>query len=118
MRGRTLFVAAVMVLAALALTTASSVGAGGQLQLYLVNSGPETTFYNESSITDGNCDPYTKPGSLSTKTGKAGQFDSPGYAFGSDPHASTLTYTVPAGGGFTVPANKNAVMFKMWAYSG
>jgi hypothetical protein len=63
-----------------------------------VNSGPETTFYNESSINDGNCDSYTKPGSLSTTPGKAEQFDSPGYAFGDEPHASTLTTGVAPNG--------------------
>jgi hypothetical protein len=93
------------------------VGAGGRLQLYLVNSGPDTSFYNESVPTDGNCSPITKPGSLSTKPGTSAQFDSPGYAFGTET-PSTLSYTVPAGGGFTVPANPNAVILKLWAYSG
>src|SRR5262249_40523915 len=31
---------------------------------------------------------------------------------------SVFPYTVPAGGGFTVPANLNASILKLWAYSG
>ena len=31
---------------------------------------------------------------------------------------STFSYTVPAGPGFTIPANSNAIMLKLWAFSG
>lgn len=117
MKRRTLFAVALVVLAAVGLTAVSPVGAGGRLQLYLVNAGPQGAFYNESVPADGNCDPTTHAASLSTKTGTAGQFDSPGYAFGGET-PSRFSYTVPAGAGFTVPANRNAVMLKMWAFSG
>ena len=30
-------------------------GGGGRLQLYLVNSGPDTRFYNDSAAADGDC---------------------------------------------------------------
>jgi hypothetical protein len=118
MRRRILASAAVLVTLALGLTMTSALGAGGRLQLYLVNSGPQTTFYNESVPTDGDCDSFLKPASLSTSKGTATQFDSPGYAFGSSPHASTFSYTVPAGGGFTVPANPDTVILKLWSFSG
>lgn len=118
MKIRTLLTAAVLVTAALSLTLASAFGAGGRLQLYLVNSGAQTTFYNESVPADGDCESYLKPASLSTNGGTGAQFDSPGYAFGSSPHASTFSYSVPAGGGFTVPANPNSVILKLWSYSG
>jgi hypothetical protein len=117
-RTRTLLTAAVLAIAALCLTLASAFGAGGPLHLYLVNSGPQTTFYNESVPADGNCDSYLKPASLSTNRGTGAQFDSPGYAFGSSPHASTFSYSIPAGGGFTVPANPDSVILKLWSYSG
>jgi hypothetical protein len=113
--------AALLVTVALGVTVASAFGADGRLQLYLVNSGPETTFYNESMVADGDCDPFTKSASLSTSKGTSVQNDSPGYAFTGDPaaaHPSTFSYTVPAGGGFTVPASADAVILKMWAWSG
>lgn len=118
MKTRILLSAALLVTVALSLTIASASGAGGRLQLYLVNSGPDTTVYNESAATDGNCDSFLKPASLSTSKGTGVQYDSPGYAFGSTPHPTTFSYTVPAGGGFTVPANRNAVVLKQWAFSG
>jgi len=118
---RILLSAALLVTLALSLAMASAFAAGGRLQLYLVNSGPDTTFYNESMNTDGNCDPYLKPASLSPSRGAGIQYDSPGYAFTGDPvnaHPSAFSYTVPAGGGFTVPASPDAVMLKLWSFSG
>jgi hypothetical protein len=118
---RILLSAALLVTLALSLAIASAFAAGGRLQLYLVNSGPDTTFYNESMNTDGDCDPYLKPASLSPSRGAGIQYDSPGYAFTGDPaeaHPSAFSYTVPAGGGFTVPASTDAVMLKLWAFSG
>ena len=120
MKTRTLLTAAVLVTAALSLTLASAVGAGGRLQLYLVNSGPKTAFYNENANpgNDGNCASIRKQASLSTSKGTGVQYDSPGYAFDPDFAPSAFSYTVPAGGSFTVPANKNAVVLKQWAFSG
>lgn len=118
MNRRILLSAALLVTIALSLTIASAFAAGGRLQLYLVNSGQNTTFYNESVPADGNCDPYLKPASLSPSRGTSVQYDSPGYAFGSMPHPSAFSYTVPAGGGFSVPANPDAVILKLWSFSG
>jgi hypothetical protein len=115
---RILAAAAVLVTVALGLTMTSALGAGGRLQLYLVNSGPETTVYNESATTDGNCDSFPKAASLSPDRGTAVQFDSPGYGFGSSPHPSRFSFTVPAGGGFTVNASADAVILKLWSFSG
>lgn len=120
MRKRIPFVALLVALA-LSLTIASAFGAGGRLQLYLVNAGPSTTFYNESIPADGNCDSYAKPASLSPTRGAGVQYDSPGYAFTSipaDAHPSRFSYTVPAGGAFTVPASPDAVVLKLWSFSG
>ena len=104
---------------AVAVTVSGAFAAGGRLQLYLVNSGPQTAVYNESSAVDGNCNRISKAASLSTSTGTAVQSDSPGYAFSStDPHPSRFSYTVPAGGGFKVKPNENAVMLKLWSFSG
>jgi hypothetical protein len=115
---RFLFSVALLGTVALTLTLASAFGAGGRLKLYLVNSGPETTVYNDSAATDGDCDSFLTPASLSMSSGTGVRSDSPGYAFGSSPHPTTFSYTVPAGGGFTVPANSNAIMLKLWSFSG
>ena len=89
------------------------------LQLYLVNSGPATEFYHVSVAANGDCDPVQKPASLSTSAGTGVQYDSPGYAFSpATDTPSRFSYTVPAGGGFTVPANPNAVILKLWTFSG
>jgi hypothetical protein len=108
--------AAVLVAVALSLTTAGAFGAGGRLQLYLVNSGPATDVYPISTP----CEPsFTTPAELSTSKGSSVRNDSPGYAFFlSDPHQSIFSYTVPAGGGFTVPASPDAVALKLWAFTG
>ena len=116
MRVRMLLVAAAVVALALTMSPASAL-AQGRLQLYLVNSGPTTAFYNESITGDGNCDQIAKPASLSTAPGTAVQFDSPGYQPGDPPHPSVLSY-VAGGKGFTIPSNPNALIFKAWAFSG
>jgi hypothetical protein len=114
--------AVVLVTVALAMTTAGASGAGGRLQLYLVNSGPATTFYPQSAPSLAECeDFYTKPAMLSTTKGTTLQTDSPGYAFTSDPLdaiPSRFAYAVPAGGGFTVPVSPDALVLKLWASSG
>jgi hypothetical protein len=110
--------AVALVVTALAVIVSGAFAAGGRLQLYLVNSGPDTAFYNESVTVDGDCEQIARPASLSTSKGAGGQFDSPGYSFGSSPHPSAFSYTVPAGRGFTVKPNSNAVILKLWAFSG
>jgi hypothetical protein len=114
--------AAVLVTVALSLTAAGALGAGGRLQLYLVNSGPATDFYPLAGAIPADCDAnFQKPASLSTSHGRSVQYDSPGYAFTTDPLdaiPSTFSYTVPAGAGFTVPASPDAVVLKLWALSG
>ena len=107
-----------LALLAICVTASGALAAGGRLQLYLANSGPDTAFYNDSVPLDGDCEQRAKPASLSTSKGTAAQFDSPGYSFGSAPHPSAFSYTVPAGQGFQVKANNNAVMLKLWAFSG
>jgi hypothetical protein len=103
---------------ALGLTSASAFGAGGRLQLNLVNSGPQAEFYPVKPATHADCNPsFQKAASLSTSLGTGVQLDSPGYAFGNEA-PSRFSYTVPAGGGFTVPASTDAVVLKLWAYSG
>lgn len=119
MKKRILLSAVLLVTAALSLTIASALGAGGRLQLYLVNSGPATEFYNDSVPVDGDCGQISKPASLAPTAGTAAgvQYDSPGYAFGSE-SPSVFSYTVPAGGAFKVPASPDAVVLKLWSFSG
>jgi hypothetical protein len=115
---RALLSATVIVTLALGLTSASAIGAGGRLQLTLVNSGPQAEFYPVKPATHAHCIPsFLKPASLSTRSGTGVQLDSPGYAFGSEA-PSRFSYTVPAGSGFTVPASTDAVVLKLWAFSG
>lgn len=113
---------AVLVAIALTMTTAGASGAGGRLQLNLVNTGSATTFYPPSGPDQDACEvTYEKPASLSTTAGTDVQFDSPGYAFTTDPndaHQSTFSYIVPTGGGFSVPASSDAVILKLWSFSG
>ena len=114
---RVLLSATLIVTVALGLTSASAFGAGGRLQLYLVNAGPTSEFYPVKPATAAQCNPsFQKAASLSTSTGTGVQLDSPGYAFGEEP--SRFSYTVPAGSGFTVPASADAVVLKLWAFSG
>ena len=104
---------------ALSLTIATAFGASGRLSLYLVNSGPDSNFYNVTDANGSTCPSFSKAASLSaTNTGTGVQYDSPGYAFDPGDQPSRFSYTVPAGGGFTVPANSDAVIFKLWAFSG
>ena len=122
-RATRLMSASVLVAVAFSLTTAGAFGAGGRLQLYLVNTGPESAFYPASATaTNPECDQTgTKPSELTSSKGTGVQVDSPGYAFTDDPleaHPSVFSYTVPAGGGFTVPASPDAVVLKLWAFSG
>lgn len=115
---RVLLSATLIVTVALGLTSASAFGAGGRLQLYLVNSGPATEFYPVKPATHAGCNPFfQKAASLSTSRGSSVQLDSPGYAFGTEA-PSRFSYTIPAGGGFTVPASPDAVVLKLWAFSG
>jgi hypothetical protein len=112
--------------AMLALTLAIVLGAigafadtGGRLDLYLVNSGPNTRFYNDSAAVDGNCNPIlAKPASLSLTKGTSLQQDNPDGSSTNPARASVFSYTVPAGGAFTVPSNPNAIMLKLWTFSG
>jgi hypothetical protein len=116
----------IIAVAMLALTAAVALGAtvafgkgGGRFELYLVNSGPNTRFFNDSAAADGNCDPIlAKPASLSTSKGTSLQQDNPDGSSANAARASVFSYTVPAGGGFTIPSNENSVMFKIWSYSG
>jgi hypothetical protein len=98
---------------ALAATSAFA-GGGGRLSLYLVNSGPASSFYPLT----GDCfAQYNSPSSLSTTRATSLQTTSVGY----DPEPagpSIFSYTVPAGGGFTIPAGSNSVILKLWALSG
>jgi hypothetical protein len=115
---RVLLSATLIVAVALGLSGVSAFGAGGRLQLYLVNSGPSAEFYPVKPATATACNPsFLKPASLSTSTGTGVQLDSPGYAFGTEA-PSRFSYTVPAGRGFTVPAGPDAVVLKLWAFSG
>jgi hypothetical protein len=87
---------------------------GGRLSLYLVNSGATTRFYNDSGAVDGNCNLIpSKPASLSLTPGASRQQDNP-----SDAPGSVFSYTVPAGGGFTVKSDSDSIVFKIWTYSG
>jgi hypothetical protein len=106
-----------LVVTAAAVIVSGAFAAGGRLQLYLVNAGPDSSVYNESVTVDGNCDQVFKATSLSTSKGTGLQSDSPGYAFEST-GASLFSYTVPAGRGFKVKPNKNAVILKLWTSSG
>ena len=91
--------AAILVAVALSLTVTSALGAGGRLQLNLVNSGPDTAFYPASATsTNPNCNKTgDQPASLSTSKGTGVKLDSPGYAFPPDLAPSRFSYTVPAG---------------------
>jgi hypothetical protein len=109
--------AGLLVVLALSVTIATAVAAGGRLQLNLVSSGStSTTFY---PLSQPDCDnSFQKPAQLSSTPGTGVQYDSPGYAFGSSPHPSRFSYSVPAGGAFTVPASPDAVILKLWSFSG
>lgn len=108
---------ATIALAVVALAATSAFGGGGgRLQLYLVNSGPTSGFYNDSLTTDGGCGRLALASSLSTSPGTSLRTDSVGYL--PDVQVSSLSYTVPAGGGFTIPASADAIVLKLWAYSG
>ncbi len=108
---------ATLALAVVALGATSAFGGGGRLQLYLVNSGPSSSFYNDSSSSDGNCGRTDLASSLSTQPGTSLRQDSVGFL--PDGHGpSTFSYTMPAGGGFTIPVSSDAIVLKLWAYSG
>ena len=87
---------------------------GGRLELYLVNSGDPTGFYNDSATADGNCNSIPpKPASLSLTKGTSLQQDNPTVAPG-----SLFSYTVPSGGDFTIKSGSDSIAFKIWTYSG
>jgi hypothetical protein len=120
MSKRILAALTVGLVAAVALSATGAFGkGGGRLELYLVNSGPDSRFYNDSSAADGNCDPVpTKPASLSTSKGTSRQQDNPDGSSANPARASVFSYTVPAGGAFTIPRNENSIMLKIWTFSG
>ena len=116
MHRRIVFGAVLVTAAVFAVAIGSALAAGGRLQLNLVNSGSTTTtFYPLSPDCNAS---FQRPARLSLASGTGVQSDSPGYAFGSSPHPSRFAYTVPAGGGFTVPAIPDAIVLKLWAFSG
>ena len=102
---RIIAVAMLALTAAVAVSVTGAFGkGGGRLELYLVNSGPNTRFFNDSTAADGNCDPVlAKPASLSTSKGTSLQQDNPDGSSANPARASVFSYTVPAGGGFTIP---------------
>jgi hypothetical protein len=116
----------ILAAAALALTAAVALGAtgafgknGGRLELYLVNSGPNTRFYNDSAAADGNCNPIlAKPASLSLTRGTSLQQDNPDGSSSNPARASVFSYTVPTGGGFTVKSDTDSIVLKLWTFSG
>ncbi len=110
-------VAIAMLVLAVAVGATSAFGGGGRFQLYLVNSGPASSFYNDSVPGDGSCDQLFMPSSLSTTPGTSRLVTSVGYA--PEPAGpSVFSYTVPVGGGFTVKADSDAIVLKLWAFSG
>jgi hypothetical protein len=117
---RTIAAATLALAAAVALSATAAFGkGGGRLDLYLVNAGPNTRFFNDSAAADGNCDPIlAKAASLSLSRGTSLQQDNPDGSSSDPARASVFSYTVPAGDGFTVPANANSIMLKMWTFSG
>ena len=84
--------AVALVVTAVAVVVSGAFAAGGRLQLNLVNSGTQSSVYNESMTADGNCDQYLKATSLSTNKGTGLQSDSPGYAFESDGCIAVLVH--------------------------
>ena len=110
---RIIAVAMLALVAVVALGAASAFGGGGgRLQLYLVNSGPDTRFYNDSAAADGNCNSIpAKAASLSLTPGTSRQQDNP-YGSSSNLNGSVLSYTVPAGGGFTIKSNDSSIMLQ------
>jgi hypothetical protein len=117
MKKRLLAVATLVLTIAIAVVATSAFGGGGRFQLYLVNAGPSSSFYNDSVSADGNCDRGDLQSSLSTHPGTGIRQDSVGYL--PDGHGpSTFSYTVPAGGAFTIKADSDTIMLKLWAFSG
>ena len=117
MKKRLLALVTLILAVAVAVGAASAFGGGGRFQLYLVNAGTPSSFYSDSLTADGNCDRHDIPSSLSTRPGTGLRQDSVGYL--PDGHGpSTFSYTIPTGGGFTIPANTDAIMLKLWAFSG
>jgi hypothetical protein len=112
-----LILVATLALAVVALAATSAFGGGGRLQLYLVNSGPSSSFYNDSLASDGSCGRIDLASSLSTHPGTGLRQDSVGY-LPDVQGVSSLSYTVPAGSGFTIPVSTDAIVLKLWAFSG
>jgi hypothetical protein len=119
LRKRMLPIAVLVGLVALSVGLSSAFAGAGRLHLYLVNSGTPTTFYPLSpTATDPNCFAASpKPASLSTSPGTSLQQDNPnGSSTPTLANSSTFSYTADAG--FTVPANSDAVILRLWANSG
>jgi hypothetical protein len=93
---------------------------GGQLELYLVNSGEPTRFFNDSTAEGaGDCGPIlAKPASLSLTKGTSRQQDNPDGSSSNPARASVFSYVVPTGGGFTVKQGTDSIKLKMWTFSG
>jgi hypothetical protein len=93
---------------------------GGRLELYLVNSGANTRFYNDSTAEGaGDCGPIlAKQASLSLTKGTSLQQDNPDGSSSNLARASVFSYVVPKGGSFTVEQNANSIVLKMWTFSG
>jgi hypothetical protein len=108
---------ATLALVVVALAATSAFGGGGRLQLYLVNSGPSSSFYNDSASTDGDCSRIDLASSLSTQPGTSLRQDSVGYLPDTQ-GVSVFSYTVPAGHGFAIPVSTDAIVLKLWAFSG
>jgi hypothetical protein len=117
MKKRLLAAAMLALAVAVAVGATSAFGGGGRFQLYLVNAGPASSVYNDSATADGTCGQFTTPSSLSTMPGTGRRQDSVGYA-GEAAGPSTFSYTVPAGGAFTIPVSTDAIVLKLWAFSG
>ncbi len=107
--GLATFVAASML--TLSFASSFAVRDTGRLDLFMVNSGASTTFFNDSVTADGNCSPFSAPASLSLSQGTSLRQDTLAGGLG-----TVLSFTSDRS--FTVPANPNAVILKLWAFSG
>jgi hypothetical protein len=102
---------AVSVSIALALGFGAASAQAATLRLQLVNSGPATVFFQDSFP----CSIESLPAELSTQPGTSRRQDSPGSAT-ARVGASVFSYT--AAGAFIVPAGTDAVVLRLWAFSG
>ena len=93
-------------------------GGAGTVQLYPVNSGPNTRFNNESARSRWQLKLNTRQSRVSVSY--AGDESLAGQSLRLIVQSGRVRalVTVPAGGGFTIKTNDSSIMVKIWSFSG